>query len=54
VWVADSEKIRERVGWRPRFDFESGFDATAEWFRKHPETLMECGPDRSGSPLSKR
>jgi len=40
VWVADSEKIRERVGWRPRFDFESGFYATAEWFRKHPEMLL--------------
>jgi len=37
VWVADSGLIRRELGWRPRFDFESGFRRTAEWFSARPE-----------------
>ena len=25
AWVADSRKIRDELGWEPRFDLEQGF-----------------------------
>jgi CDP-glucose 4,6-dehydratase len=28
-----SSKIRERLGWHPRFDLESGLSETIEWYR---------------------
>jgi CDP-glucose 4,6-dehydratase len=28
----DSGKARERLGWHPRWDLESGLDATVEWY----------------------
>lgn len=36
VWVADSRKIREALGWRPRHTFEEGFRETVAWFRDDP------------------
>ncbi len=35
VWVADNRKIRETLGWQPRYSFEEGFRLTVEWFRQH-------------------
>jgi nucleoside-diphosphate-sugar epimerase len=36
VWVADSRRIRERLGWRPRWAFEPGFRRLVDWFRADP------------------
>ncbi len=38
VWVADSHKLRDNLGWRPRFTVELGFHKMVEWsrIRKHP------------------
>lgn len=35
VWVADNRKIRETLGWQPRYSLEEGFRLTMEWFRQH-------------------
>lgn len=35
VWIADNRKIRETLGWQPRYSFEEGFRLTEEWFRQH-------------------
>ena len=37
VWVSDSRRICERLGWRPRHTLEEGFRATIQWFRDHPQ-----------------
>jgi len=34
VWIADNRKIRETLGWHPRYSFEEGFRLTEEWFRQ--------------------
>jgi dolichol-phosphate mannosyltransferase len=36
VWVADNRKIKDALGWQPRYDFEQGFRQTVEWLRAHP------------------
>lgn len=38
-WVADSTKIRDRLGWRPTLDFRAGLAAYADWLRERPEVL---------------
>ena len=37
VWVADNHRIRQELDWQPRYGFEAGFRATAEWFQRNPE-----------------
>ncbi len=37
VWVADSRRIREVLGWRPRHDFEQGFRRMSDWLRQNPD-----------------
>ncbi len=32
VWVSDSRKIREQLGWEPRHSLEAGLRLTADWF----------------------
>jgi dTDP-glucose 4,6-dehydratase len=32
-YAIDATKIRERLGWRPKHDFESGIAATVEWYK---------------------
>jgi dTDP-glucose 4,6-dehydratase len=36
-YAIDNAKIREELGWRPRYDFESGLRATVQWYLEHPE-----------------
>jgi nucleoside-diphosphate-sugar epimerase len=36
VWVADNRKIKEALGWQPRYGFEQGFRQTVEWLRARP------------------
>jgi nucleoside-diphosphate-sugar epimerase len=38
-WVADSGKIRDRLGWRPTRSFGDGFAELAAWLRERPEVL---------------
>jgi nucleoside-diphosphate-sugar epimerase len=33
VWVADNQRIRTALGWRPRHTFEDGFRRMVEWTR---------------------
>ena len=37
IWIADNRKIRETLGWHPRYSFEEGFRLTGEWFRQYAE-----------------
>ncbi|MDB5104250.1 MAG: dTDP-glucose 4,6-dehydratase [Fibrobacteres bacterium] len=32
-YAIDASRIRERLGWKPRHDFESGIAATVEWYK---------------------
>ncbi|BBZ26752.1 dTDP-glucose 4,6-dehydratase [Mycolicibacterium madagascariense] len=37
-YAIDSTKLRDELGWQPRFrDFEAGLAATIEWYRDHEE-----------------
>jgi nucleoside-diphosphate-sugar epimerase len=36
VWVADSRRIQQALGWQPRYTFERGFRCMVDWFRDHP------------------
>jgi UDP-glucose 4-epimerase len=38
-WVADSGKIRNRLGWLPTRGFREGFAEFAEWLRERPDVL---------------
>lgn len=35
VWQADSTRIRQELGWEPRYTFEQGFQRTVDWFRDY-------------------
>ena len=35
VWVADSLKLRDELGWRPRFTVKRGFRKMVEWAREN-------------------
>lgn len=39
IWVADNRKIRETLGWRPRYRLEEGFRRMVNWFRKNPAVM---------------
>jgi len=38
-WIANSEKIREELGWRPTHTFRDGFELLATWLRERPTLL---------------
>jgi UDP-glucose 4-epimerase len=40
MWVADSRKIRDVLGWRPRCSLEEGFRKMADWSRSHASTRV--------------
>jgi len=33
----DSEKIRRELDWRPPYSMQQGLQATADWYRHHPD-----------------
>lgn len=33
-WYANIGEVRQKIGWKPRTDFESGLAMTAQWFRE--------------------
>lgn len=39
VWVADTHKIRAKLGWQPHHMFQDGFKHMVEWFRANPAML---------------
>lgn len=39
TWVADSARLRDRLGWKPSVDFERGLRLTADWLRHYPELM---------------
>ncbi len=39
IWVADSTKLQQDLGWTPRTTFAVGFAKTVEWLRQNPEML---------------
>lgn len=47
IWVADSRKIEDRLGWRHRFNFEQGFRLTVRWFHDNPG-MLDFYLDHSG------
>ena len=36
-YALDDDKIRQKLGYRPRTDFETGLAATVDWYRDNPE-----------------
>ena len=38
-WVADSQKIREELGWRPKYTLEQGLRSVVEWFKSDAARL---------------
>lgn len=44
VWIADSTRIREHLGWKPKHNFTSGLKLTRDWFQAHPELHSRYGP----------
>jgi dolichol-phosphate mannosyltransferase len=41
TWLADARRIRATLGWTPRYAFEDGFRATADWFTANPAIAEE-------------
>jgi dolichol-phosphate mannosyltransferase len=39
IWVGSPAAAEREIGWRARFDFETGMQHTIDWFRHHPEWL---------------
>lgn len=39
VWVADISATQNRLGWRPRYTFDEGFQETLTWFLSNPDAL---------------
>lgn len=39
VWLADNKKIREELGWYPKYNFEQGFRLMLNWFHSNPKMI---------------
>jgi len=44
VWVGSPSAAEREIGWRARFDFETGLRHTIAWFRDNPEHLAFYTP----------
>ena len=44
VWVSDNRKIREQLGWQPRYTFAEGLRLMRDWFRQGPPPAYACKP----------
>lgn len=40
VWVADNKTAQESLGWKPRYDFDRGFEETINWFIARPDMIQ--------------
>jgi dolichol-phosphate mannosyltransferase len=40
LWVADNRKIKDALGWQPRYRFEQGFRLTIEWLQRASPALL--------------
>ena len=40
-YAIDCEKIKAELGWRQRWNFESGLPATIEWYKKHADWVEQ-------------
>jgi dolichol-phosphate mannosyltransferase len=36
IWVADNRKVRDRLGWTPRYGFKQGLAEVVKWFGENP------------------
>ena len=39
IWVANSQRIREALGWQPRRSLAEGLGGLGNWFTKHPDMM---------------
>lgn len=39
IWVADSKRIQEELGWYPKHNFEQGFRLMLKWFHSNPAMI---------------
>lgn len=39
-YAIDTTKIRNELGWEPKYDFESGLELTVRWYLEHPEWVQ--------------
>jgi nucleoside-diphosphate-sugar epimerase len=46
VWVANNERIRQELGWKPKHSFADGFHRTVQWFQDNPAILKMYSQDR--------
>ena len=38
-YAIDSSRIRNELGWQPRYDFESGLRETVQWYLDNPNWI---------------
>jgi len=43
LWMADRSKIERELSWRPRHNFETGFQATVDWLKGEPAVAARYG-----------
>ena len=46
-WIADSSKIRDRLGWWPTRTFREGFTELASWLRAQPDVFAHYSRARA-------
>jgi nucleoside-diphosphate-sugar epimerase len=44
TWIADTRRIRDELGWIPRYDFERGFARLVDWFHAHQDLWPAYAP----------